>query len=415
MAEEADIVIAWGHGPVPDAAKSAFQRPTKFLTLPNPDKWSEAVAPYGGVQGILAKFAPGVTPLRVACLGFSASCQGVAQLLAGPDAANFDAAVAIDGLHVGYSDKDKHVVNAAGMQPWVQYAGRALNNLCLFIDTHSSIVPPGYASTTETANYLWQKVTSNTDDFVEDPALPSLVASPTSVHVSAGPATGPDRTVQYPEPPWNQKRRARGLIVLGCENLDVPRGTADHIYQAKVILPLVLRQLLARRWNEIDPKQAGATCFLGRSHSSVRWLAEPPKCAKSVILPANFMTREATNKAATSVAPYVLGGVIVAGVAALALLPRAALAENQQRVTVHDVLAGAYAGRGRRGSARQIERVMLSHAAIVDEEGNWVEEKTVCRRLVLQDSVCDALAGPQGTPPTCPVCLERVQKRGYVY
>lgn len=88
-------------------------------------------------------------------------------------------------------------------------------------------------------------------------------------------------------------------------------------------------------------------------------------------------------------------------------------ANPSQRVTVHGVLAGAYMGRGRRGGGKQIERVMHTHAVLVDEEGNWLEEKTVCRR-VGAESVCDVIEAA-GTLPTCPTCLERVQRRGYRY
>lgn len=263
MAEEADVIIAWAHGGIPESAKAAFQRPTKFINLPNPDSWAQSLAPYGypsPVRAMIAQYAPGTTPVRVASLGFSASCQGVAQLLSSADGARLDAVLAIDGIHVGYDQN--HKPNASGMKPWFEFAKFAVVNEKLFVDSHSSVVPPNYASTTETADYLWNTITNNNPPFV-DPPLPDFNVPPTSVHVPAGPATGPDRTVQYPAPPWQPFRRAGGLIILGCDNLDVPRGTADHIYQAKVLLPLALTQILAPRWNAMNPNQPRASCYVG--------------------------------------------------------------------------------------------------------------------------------------------------------
>lgn len=254
MAEEADVVIAWGHGPVPDAAKPAFQRPTKFLTLENPN-WRDPLAGLSPpVRAILARYAPGVQPLRVAVLGFSASGQGVAALL-GADGGHLDAAIVIDGMHTG-----KPVTEAA-MTPWIAYGKRAVVDAGLLVVTHSSVVPPGYASTTMTADFLWKYLTGSDAAFV-DPPLPDLSIPPTSVHVLGGPATGVDRTVQYPAPAWQPFKRAGGLVILGCDNRDGP-GTADHIYQAKAVLPLVLTALLAPRWNAIDPHDAGAACYIG--------------------------------------------------------------------------------------------------------------------------------------------------------
>jgi hypothetical protein len=256
VATEADVVVAWGHGSVPQAVKPAFLRPTRFVTLPNPQSWKEALAEAGGsLHALLAKYASDVEPLRVAALGFSASCQGVAQILAGPDGRDLEAAIAVDGLHVGLP------IAPLAMRPWVNFAALAYQNEKLLVVTHSSIVPPGYASTTQTADYLWKTLVG--DEVGTLPDVPDLSIPPTSVHVSAGPATGPDRTVQYPAPPAQPPKRAYGLVVLGYDNLDVPRGTADHVYQAKAVLPMVLAQFLAKRWNAIDPKDPAAACFTG--------------------------------------------------------------------------------------------------------------------------------------------------------
>ncbi len=256
---DADVVIAWAHSGFPDAAKSAFQRPTRFIVLPNPASWATTLAGFESpspIRAIVSKYAPGVTPTRIATLGFSASCQGVHALLASSDGGRIDAAVAIDGIHTG------RPVTAAAMTNWFNYAKLAFLNERLFLITHSSVKPPTYASTTETADWLWTTLNGSPNSFM-DPPVPDLAIPATEVHVQAGPATGPARTVQYPVAPFKPRRRRGGLIILGFENLDIPMGTADHIYQAKAVMPAALSKILAARWNAIDPANPDAACYIG--------------------------------------------------------------------------------------------------------------------------------------------------------
>lgn len=257
---KSDVVIAWAHSGFPESAKSAFQRPTKFIVLPNPASWKEALAPYQSpspVRAIIAKFAPGVTPTRVAVLGFSASCSAVAQLLASSDGGRIDACVAVDGIHTG------RPVTAAAMTPWLSLAKLAFLNERLFAVTHSAVKPPNYASTTETADWLWKTLWGSSEPHEDPPAAPLSIPPDVPVHVPGGPTTGPDRTVIYPVPPAKPPRRRGGLAILGFENRDLPMGTADHIYQAKAVMPAVLRAYLAARWNAIDPENPSASCFVG--------------------------------------------------------------------------------------------------------------------------------------------------------
>lgn len=252
---EADVIIAWGHGPVPDSVKGEFKRPTKFLTLSNPN-WKSPLEGFNyttPIQDIVAKYAPGTTPLRVAALGFSASCQGVAALLGSPQGGWFDAAVAIDGIHTGLP------VSQAGMTPWFNYGKLAVVNERLLAITHSSVVPPNYASTTQTANWLWDTLTGGSDAFT-DPPVPAVDIPAKTV--SGGPA-GSTYPVQYPAPALQPPKRAGGLVVLGFNNLDKPAGYGDHRYQAQAVLPWALKALLAARWNAMDPHEPGQACFTG--------------------------------------------------------------------------------------------------------------------------------------------------------
>lgn len=92
---------------------------------------------------------------KVGHLGLSAWSAGygaVARVLDSPAARSVDTVVLLDGLHTGYEQPG--VLNGLKLAPFVDFARRAARGQTLMFVSHSSIVPPGYASTTETANYL---------------------------------------------------------------------------------------------------------------------------------------------------------------------------------------------------------------------------------------------------------------------
>lgn len=197
--------------------------------------------------------------MRVALLGFSESCHGVRNLLASADGALVDSVIAIDGIHTPWVQPGNKVEPNI-MKAWLEFAKLAVVNERLFVDTHSSVEPPSYASTTQTANWLWKTITGEGSAFMV-PAVPPLLVPPTTIKVGAPPADKP-YSVEYPNALWEPYKRARGLVVLGCDNLDIPAGYADHIYQARAILPLVLEEFLVNRWNSMNPKDPGQSCFL---------------------------------------------------------------------------------------------------------------------------------------------------------
>jgi len=62
-----------------------------------------------------------------------------------------DTLIILDGMHTGYTaGKVRHL----GLKPFIDFARRAQQRQKLMFLSHSSIIPPGYASSTETANYL---------------------------------------------------------------------------------------------------------------------------------------------------------------------------------------------------------------------------------------------------------------------
>ena len=80
-----------------------------------------------------------------------------------PDAA--EAVVLLDSLHAGYlkgapqpGANATHGIWGATLAPFVDYARRAVRGETRLVLTHSSVQPPGYASTTEVADFLLAEV-----------------------------------------------------------------------------------------------------------------------------------------------------------------------------------------------------------------------------------------------------------------
>jgi hypothetical protein len=85
---------------------------------------------------------------------WSAGYGAVQRVLESSLASRVDTVILLDGLHTGYTNTEGA---KATLAPFVRFARRAANGDAFMHVSHSSILPPGYASTTETANYLiWQ-------------------------------------------------------------------------------------------------------------------------------------------------------------------------------------------------------------------------------------------------------------------
>lgn len=87
-------------------------------------------------------------------LGLSAWSAGygaVVRILGQPAGRKANVVILLDGLHSGYIDGH---VDPRPFESVTQFARAASEGHGLFFMSHSSIVPPGYASTTETAHYL---------------------------------------------------------------------------------------------------------------------------------------------------------------------------------------------------------------------------------------------------------------------
>lgn len=260
MAEEADVLISWfSSGAV---AQDAFQRPTRFIQMPTPpgQGYRAQIDALGQqpIRAIVKKYLPNVRPLRIGLLGFSEGCQGVRQMLASPDGGRIDSAIAIDGVHAQYQPSSKTAIQTAYLSAWTAMAKRAVQGRVLMVMTASSIIPPGFVPVGECANWIWREATGS-NEVVQTQPLPTGMdpLEHTPPVILAGGTSG---TLKWPETVYDhamlkEYRRLNDLIILNYANND-PTGHNDHVYQAKVILPLMLQTYLAERWNRIAPEDA---------------------------------------------------------------------------------------------------------------------------------------------------------------
>jgi hypothetical protein len=76
--------------------------------------------------------------------------------------------VLIDGMHASYKDKTEKSIVPEHVDIFARLAADAVAGKKQMIVTHSEIVPDGYASTTETADYLLRKLDLRRDNAVKE-------------------------------------------------------------------------------------------------------------------------------------------------------------------------------------------------------------------------------------------------------
>ncbi len=132
------------------AYENAFQAPDVFPRL------------IESIERAMAK-KTGKKTAHVRRLGLSAwsAGYGAVQWILGQNYAkeHVDTVILLDGLHCGYTGQ---AINGAPIAMFTEFAKRAAAGETLMFVSHSSIIPPGYASTTETADYLVHEVGGKT-------------------------------------------------------------------------------------------------------------------------------------------------------------------------------------------------------------------------------------------------------------
>jgi hypothetical protein len=92
---------------------------------------------------------------RVIVSSFSAGFGGVRELLKVPEHfARIDGLVMADSIYCGYVGAEDHRVDPALMEGFRRFAAEAAAGRKAFLVSHSALVPRGYASTAETADFL---------------------------------------------------------------------------------------------------------------------------------------------------------------------------------------------------------------------------------------------------------------------
>jgi hypothetical protein len=136
------VFVAFTLGIGSGAYESAFRDPAAFTEL---------------LKSVEASVAarhrkPRARARKIALSAWSAGYGAVEEILRQPIASRIDSVILLDGLHCDYvagGGLEERQLNA-----FLKFAQKAARGQKLMVVSHSSIIPPGYASTTETANYL---------------------------------------------------------------------------------------------------------------------------------------------------------------------------------------------------------------------------------------------------------------------
>lgn len=124
------------------AYSSAFSSPQAFKDLV--ESIEKEVAKQRGLPSAKAR--------KIALSAWSAGYGAVQEILNQEEGKErVDTVILLDGLHTGYKGDG---LDTSLLDPFVAFAKRAKAGKKLMYVSHSSIIPPGYASTTETENYL---------------------------------------------------------------------------------------------------------------------------------------------------------------------------------------------------------------------------------------------------------------------
>lgn len=162
IAGPAGVVVRLDYGVGTQPYEDAFKNPDRFQQMID-ETTSELVARYAPDGGTLKM-------RRLSLFAWSAGYASIRRILNQRDYYDrVDTVVLLDGLHTNYVEKVPkgavargipfpHHVDVRSLSPFTKLALDAAAGKKEFVFTHSSIVPPGYASTTETAAALEELV-----------------------------------------------------------------------------------------------------------------------------------------------------------------------------------------------------------------------------------------------------------------
>ena len=85
---------------------------------------------------------------------WSAGYGAIEQILRQKAGKKVDTLVLLDSVHTGYDDPKTKKLRESGLKPFIAFAQQAKRGKKLMYQTHSSIIPPGYASTREVSHHI---------------------------------------------------------------------------------------------------------------------------------------------------------------------------------------------------------------------------------------------------------------------
>jgi hypothetical protein len=195
------------------AYQTKFSQPEEFWNL------------LAEVEDLVAQRAgaPLAAARHIGLSAWSAGYGAIASILSSARAQQrTDAVILLDGLHAEYEGDG---LDAKSLAPFVQFARAAADGRKLMFVTHSSITPPHYASTTETAQYLIWMVGGR-------PAAPTAFSDP----------MGLERISEFHKGNFHVLGFSGAEALDHCAQIGMLRGIAD--------------QQLAPRWNPPTPNGA---------------------------------------------------------------------------------------------------------------------------------------------------------------
>jgi hypothetical protein len=299
MATTDFIINLFGGGTLLKQAIGRLKNPVFHWTPPRPPippgrqtaDWSAFVAKYdASILNMWNSVAPaGATLGRIAVIGFSEGCQGVREVLKCKDASKIDVLIPVDGVHadlVGKGAGGVRLVDPLLLKYYVGFARMAadLNANKVMVVTHSSIKPSTFASTTETAEVIWNAATASPQSVIsvapefQIKSLAQIVWPnadvPLGTKLAGGVITESGYCTERPQAPetnnllsetfcwkgfadgWTARRAMNGLNVFGWSDPTKsvtrdPTGNRDHVFQAEMVLPTVVQKYLVERWNPL--------------------------------------------------------------------------------------------------------------------------------------------------------------------
>jgi len=95
---------------------------------------------------------------KLALSSWSAGYGAVGRILDQPAGKKVDALILLDSVHAGYADAKAKTLEVGQIEPFLSFARQAARGRKLMFQSFSSIIPPGYASTQEVADYMVRKL-----------------------------------------------------------------------------------------------------------------------------------------------------------------------------------------------------------------------------------------------------------------